>query len=74
MRRTALTAGILYLVTFVSIPTLVLYQPVKNAAGEVTELRCSYDPATRGGDSANRDASEFQSSGRDVQHHAIGDD
>ncbi len=24
---------------------------VKNAAGEVTELRCTYDPATRGGDS-----------------------
>ncbi|MGE0453385.1 MAG: glutamine--tRNA ligase/YqeY domain fusion protein [Vicinamibacteria bacterium] len=24
---------------------------VKNAAGEVVELRCSYDPATRGGDS-----------------------
>ena len=23
---------------------------VKNAAGEVTELRCAYDPATRGGD------------------------
>ena len=23
---------------------------VKNAAGEVTELRCSYDPATKGGD------------------------
>ena len=23
---------------------------VKNAAGEITELRCSYDPATRGGD------------------------
>jgi glutaminyl-tRNA synthetase len=23
----------------------------KNAAGEVTELRCTYDPATRGGDS-----------------------
>jgi glutaminyl-tRNA synthetase len=23
---------------------------VKNAAGEVTELRCTYDPATRGGD------------------------
>ncbi|MGV1010386.1 MAG: DUF4386 domain-containing protein [Dermatophilaceae bacterium] len=33
MRRTALTAGILYLVTFVSIPTLVLYQPVKDAVG-----------------------------------------
>jgi glutaminyl-tRNA synthetase len=24
---------------------------VKNAAGEVVELRCTYDPATRGGDS-----------------------
>ena len=24
---------------------------VKNAAGEVTEVRCTYDPATRGGDS-----------------------
>ncbi|HJU68232.1 MAG TPA: glutamine--tRNA ligase/YqeY domain fusion protein [Gemmatimonadaceae bacterium] len=24
---------------------------VKNSAGEVTELRCTYDPATRGGDS-----------------------
>ena len=23
---------------------------MKNAAGEVTELRCTYDPATRGGD------------------------
>jgi len=34
MRRTALTAGVLYLITFVSIPTLVLYQPVKNAVGE----------------------------------------
>ena len=27
MRRTALTAGVLYLVTFVSIPTLFLYHP-----------------------------------------------
>ncbi|HWB50251.1 MAG TPA: glutamine--tRNA ligase/YqeY domain fusion protein [Stellaceae bacterium] len=25
-------------------------QAVKNAAGEVTELRCTYDPATKGGD------------------------
>jgi hypothetical protein len=33
MRRTALTAGILYLLTFVSLPTLVLYQPVRNAVG-----------------------------------------
>jgi glutaminyl-tRNA synthetase len=24
---------------------------VKNAAGEIVELRCTYDPATRGGDS-----------------------
>lgn len=24
-------------------------EAVKNAAGEITELRCSYDPATRGG-------------------------
>lgn len=34
MRRTSLTAGILYLITFVSIPTLFLYQPVKNTLGE----------------------------------------
>jgi hypothetical protein len=32
MRRTSLTAGILYLITFVSIPTLVLYQPVREHA------------------------------------------
>ncbi|MBI5527126.1 MAG: glutamine--tRNA ligase/YqeY domain fusion protein [Deltaproteobacteria bacterium] len=25
-------------------------EAIKNAAGEVTELRCTYDPATRGGD------------------------
>ncbi|TAK13615.1 MAG: glutamine--tRNA ligase/YqeY domain fusion protein [Acidobacteria bacterium] len=25
-------------------------EAVKNAAGEITELRCTYDPATRGGD------------------------
>jgi Domain of unknown function (DUF4386) len=30
-RRTSLTAGILYLLTFVSIPTLALYGPVKGA-------------------------------------------
>ena len=33
MRRTALTAGILYVVTFVSIPTLFLYLPVKDTVG-----------------------------------------
>lgn len=31
MRKTSLTAGILYLLTFVSIPTLVLYVPVHQA-------------------------------------------
>jgi Domain of unknown function (DUF4386) len=33
MRRTARTAGVLYLVTFVSIPTLALYRPVKDHVG-----------------------------------------
>ena len=32
MRRTSLAAGILYLITFVSIPTLALYQPVREHA------------------------------------------
>jgi hypothetical protein len=32
MRRTSLAAGILYLITFVSIPTLVLYNPVRDEA------------------------------------------
>jgi hypothetical protein len=31
LRKTALVAGVLYLLTFVSIPTLVLYGPVKGA-------------------------------------------
>src|SRR5690242_4609176 len=31
LRKTALVAGVLYLLTFVSIPTLVLYAPVKSA-------------------------------------------
>jgi Domain of unknown function (DUF4386) len=30
MRRTALVAGVFYLITFISIPTLALYGPVKN--------------------------------------------
>ena len=33
MRRTALVAGVLYLVTFVSIPTLALYKPVQDNVG-----------------------------------------
>jgi hypothetical protein len=33
MRRTARTAGLLYLLTFVSIPTLALYKPVKDQVG-----------------------------------------
>ena len=31
LRRTSLTAGVFYLITFVSIPTLILYGPVKEA-------------------------------------------
>ena len=31
LRRTSLAAGVLYLITFVSIPTLFLYSPVKEA-------------------------------------------
>ena len=31
LRKTSLTAGVLYLITFVSIPTLSLYSPVKEA-------------------------------------------
>ena len=30
LRKTALVAGIFYLITFISIPTLALYGPVKN--------------------------------------------
>ena len=30
MRKTALIAGVFYLITFISIPTLALYGPVKN--------------------------------------------
>ena len=33
VRRTALVAGVLYLLTFVSIPTLALYRPVKDHVG-----------------------------------------
>ena len=33
LRRTSRAAGILYLITFVSIPTLFLYKPVKDHAG-----------------------------------------
>jgi hypothetical protein len=30
MKKTALVAGVFYLITFISIPTQVLYGPVKN--------------------------------------------
>lgn len=33
MRRISLTVGILYVITFVSIPTLVLYKPIKDHVG-----------------------------------------
>jgi len=29
---------------------ITCHEVIKNAAGEITELRCTYDPATRGGD------------------------
>src|SRR5918993_3554794 len=32
MRRTSLAAGLLYLLTFVSIPTLMIFQPVRDGA------------------------------------------
>lgn len=32
MRRTSLAAGILYLTTFVSVPTLMVFQPVRDGA------------------------------------------
>ena len=30
LRKTSLTAGVLYLITFISIPTLFMYGPVKD--------------------------------------------
>jgi hypothetical protein len=38
MRRTALIAGVLYLLTFVSIPTLALYRPIRDHADFVLGL------------------------------------
>src|SRR5580765_8043313 len=32
LRKTSLTAGVFYLITFISIPTLFLYGPVKEAS------------------------------------------
>jgi hypothetical protein len=34
MRKRSMTAGVLYLITFVSIPTLALYKPVKDHVGD----------------------------------------
>jgi len=52
MRKTALVAGVSYLITFISIPTLALYGPVKNhrdwilSSGARTARRpCSGPPA-----------------------------
>ena len=39
MRKTALTAGVLYLITFVSIPTLKLYHGVLNNHQFITHAR-----------------------------------
>ena len=46
-RNTSLTAGVLYLLTFVSMPTLVLYGPVKTANFQPSPILSS-DPAIAG--------------------------
>ena len=48
MRRTSLTAGVLYLITFVSMPTLAVYQPVREQADFV--LGAGSDTAPRTGE------------------------
>ena len=35
LRKTALVAGVFYLITFISIPTLALYGPVQNGRGRI---------------------------------------
>ena len=51
MRKTAFVAGIFYLITFISIPTLALYGPVKNdrdwILGSAATLACSWVARSR---------------------------
>ena len=42
LRKTALVAGIFYLITFISIPTLALYGPVKNHRDQGSGVFRSY--------------------------------
>ena len=50
-RKTALVAGIFYLITFISIPTLALYGPVKNhgtgSSVPAATLPCSWAASSR---------------------------
>jgi hypothetical protein len=50
-RKTALVAGVFYLITFISIPTLTLYRPVKNHAdwilGPAATQACSWAGSLR---------------------------
>ena len=51
MRRTALTAGVFYLITFVSIPTLALYGPCgttgTGSSAPAPTLGCSWAASLR---------------------------
>jgi hypothetical protein len=51
MRKTALVAGVFYLITFISIPTLALYASVKNHAdwtsAPAATLPCSSAASSR---------------------------
>jgi hypothetical protein len=51
MRKTALVAGVFYLITFISIPTLALYGPVKNhrdwIPAPAPALACSWEASSR---------------------------
>ena len=50
-RKTALVAGVFYLITFISIPTLALYEPVKNhrdwILGSGSHTACSWAASSR---------------------------
>ncbi len=51
LRKTALVAGVFYLITFISIPTLALYSPVKNhgtgSSAPAATPRCSSEASWR---------------------------
>ena len=51
LRKTALVAGVFYLITFISIPTLALYGPVKNhgtgSSAPAPTRACSWAASSR---------------------------